>query len=757
MSSAKVHRRMALPGKLDVLAEEMRLLTSSLAVVVTIFLPEFIALNEVRSVVMSPYDTRIAPDQRPALTLPLKDEFNKEFGQVDIYTMGGEALDAPTEQIAHMFVGTSAFTISQMRDLQSSFAPDQIFRQMVEMAHEGIWMLDRTNKVTYLNQAMADMLGYDRTDLIGGHAFAVFTADDSEVSRKIMEAGLVGKLGPREISMRRKDGSLLWCHLSASQVLDEAGELQGHLGVVVDITKRKNVEDALRGKQAALETALDVNSNIIDSAFDVVCVIDVIGRIVSVSRRVRDAFGYEPDDLVGLHFRDFLRPECVEGTEALMNEVRLGREPPKPFDFEIMAKDGHPVEVSGSLSWNGRHQLLFVFMHDMTEQRELEARLRQAQRLEAVGQLTGGVAHDFNNLLTVILGNAEALSDKLGDNQGLKALADMTRKAAERGADLTNRLLSFARKQALEPKPADVNALVANMDGMMRRMIDDDIEIEFRPNPSIARALVDASQLEAAILNIAVNARDAMPSGGRFCISTASAYLDADNADLPVEVKSGAYVLISLRDSGAGMDTATLARVFEPFFTTKPVGVGSGLGLSMVYGFVRQSGGHITIESASGHGTSVNLYLPVCVNAVAEDASPVPEPEAVEPGHELILLVEDNELVRSFVESQLESLGYRVISVENGNKALDVLREEKNIDLLFTDVVMPGGLNGRQLAEEARKLRSNIKVLFTSGYSEDAIIHDGRLDEGVQLLSKPYKRRDLADKVRLVLEAGEKV
>ena len=627
---------------------------------------------------------------------------------------------------------------------------------MVEMANEGIWLVGSDGRITYLNQAMADMLGYERRELIGTDLYRAFTPEDAEVTRKIVDARLIGKLGPREILMRRKDKSTFWCHISAAQLFNDDSDLVGHLGVTVDISERKRVEDALRSKQAALETALDVNSNIIDSAFDVVCVLDVSGRIVSVSTRVRDVFGYEPDDLVGLRFGDYLKHERLSRAVEFGAEVRSGHLPAAPFDFEFMAKDGRMVEVSGSVSWNARHQLLFVFMHDMTEQRELEARLRQAQRLEAIGQLTGSVAHDFNNLLTVILGNAEVLSDKLADNQGLKSLADMTRKAAERGADLTNRLLSFARKQALEPKPADINALVANMDGLMRRMIDDDIEIEFRPDPMIAQALVDASQLEAAILNITVNARDAMPSGGRLTISTTSVHLYADNEDLPVEVKPGAFVLISLRDSGAGMDAATLARAFEPFFTTKPVGSGSGLGLSMVYGFVKQSGGHITIESEVGRGTSVNLYLPVCINDAAEDTPPAPEPEA-ESGQELILLVEDNDLVRSFVEGQLESLGYRVISVENGNKALDILREEKRIDLLFTDVVMPGGLNGRQLAEEARKLRGDIKVLFTSGYSEDAIIHDGRLDEGVQLLSKPYKRRELADKVRLALEAGEKV
>ncbi|MGV8995424.1 MAG: PAS domain S-box protein [Parvibaculaceae bacterium] len=755
-ASAKLQRKATLAGKLALAAEEMTHLTGAEACVVTTFLPEAATGADLRSVVQFPAGIALTFERQPVWHFDFLDEDNNSFGKIEIYTASGAALDTRAVQVAEMFGDSATFAISQLRIKLASASPDQVFRQMVEMANEGIWMTGPDNKVSYLNQAMADMLGYERRQVMGTDLYSALTPDEAGVTRKIVESRLIGKLGPREMLMRRKDKSTFWCHISAAQMLNEEGEVIGHLGVTVDISERKRVEATLRNKQEALETALDVNSNIIDSAFDVVCVIDVSGRIVSVSKRVRDVFGYEPDDLVGLRFRDYIKPDNLERASEVAAEVRAGHLPTAPFDFEFLAKDRHFVEVSGSVSWNARHQLLFVFMHDMTAQRELEARLRQAQRLEAIGQLTGGVAHDFNNLLTVILGNAEVLADRLGDHPDLKSLAEMTRKAAERGADLTNRLLSFARKQALEPKPADINALVTGMDGLMRRMIDDDIEIEFRPTPDIAQALVDASQLEAALLNIAVNARDAMPEGGRFIISTASVHLYAEDGGLPAEVKSGDFVLISLRDSGTGMEAATLARAFEPFFTTKAVGEGSGLGLSMVYGFVKQSGGHIIIQSEKGRGTTVNLYLPACTNEAVAEVVPAPEPEA-EPGQELILLVEDNDLVRSFVEGQLESLGYRVISVEDGNKALEILRAEKGIDLLFTDVVMPGGLNGRQLAEEARKLRADIKVLFTSGYSEDAIIHDGRLDEGVQLLSKPYKRRDLADKVRLVLEATEKV
>ncbi|MDO8290111.1 MAG: PAS domain S-box protein [Parvibaculum sp.] len=755
-ASARLQRKATLAGKLALTAEEMQRLTGAYACVVTTFLPQKDTGVDIRSVAQYPIDAQITPTHAPVFSFELRDDFNARYGLIEIYTAGQVPLNEKMVQVAGMLGDSAAFAISQLRTRLASAAPNDVFRQMVEMANEGIWMVGAEGAVTYVNQAMADMLGYERRKLIGTSFYSAFAPEEAEVTRKIVEAHLIGKLGPREISMKRKDGSSFWCHISSAQILDDDGNLIGLLGVTVDISERKRVEDALRNKQAALETALDVNSNIIDSAFDVVCVCDQSERFVSVSKRASQVWGYEPDELIGIRFGEFVREEQLESGLKLSEDIKAGYAPQEPVRIDFRAKDGRFVEMAASVSWNPKHQLMFLFLRDMTAQRELEARLRQSQRLEAIGQLTGGVAHDFNNLLTVILGNAEALASRLSHDASSKLLAEMTRTAAERGADLTNRLLSFARQQALEPKPSDINELVTRMDGLIRRMIDDDIEIEFTPGGNLLPALVDASQLEAAILNIAVNARDAMPDGGRFSIVTSGAHLHPGNADLPPEVTSGDFVLLSLSDTGSGMDGATLARAFEPFFTTKAVGEGSGLGLSMVYGFIKQSGGHIVIESAPGRGTCVKLFLPVSVAEKIAEPDVVTEPEA-ETGQELILLVEDNDLVRSFVEDQLESLGYRVISVENGNLALAVLREEKGIDLLFTDVVMPGGLNGRQLAEEARKLRADIKVLFTSGYSEDTIIHDGRLDEGVQLLSKPYKRRELADKVRLVLEAGEKV
>ncbi|MCW5774693.1 MAG: response regulator, partial [Rhodospirillaceae bacterium] len=382
----------------------------------------------------------------------------------------------------------------------------------------------------------------------------------------------------------------------------------------------------------------------------------------------------------------------------------------------------------------------------------LDRQLRQAQKMEAIGQLTGGIAHDFNNLLTVILGNAEMLAESLGSNARLRGLAAMTVKAAERGAELTNRLLAFSRRQALDPKATDIDRLIAAMDGLLRRALGEQIEIELVRGGGLWKALVDPGQLESALLNLCINARDAMPSGGRLTIETANVHLDAAYAATQAELEPGQYVMVAVSDTGTGMDGATLERAVEPFFTTKDVGKGSGLGLSMVYGFVKQSKGHLRLYSESGHGTTVKLYLPRA--DAGEDAAEAPSEAATVPGTGRILLVEDNDLVRENAAAMLSGLGYVVVAVRNGPEALATLQSDSGFDLLFTDVVMPGGMNGRELADRATHLWPGLPVLFTSGYTENAIVHHGRLDRGVNLIQKPYRRQELAAKVRAALERG---
>jgi signal transduction histidine kinase/CheY-like chemotaxis protein len=379
-----------------------------------------------------------------------------------------------------------------------------------------------------------------------------------------------------------------------------------------------------------------------------------------------------------------------------------------------------------------------------------ESQVRQAQKMEAIGQLTGGVAHDFNNILTVITGSIEIVGDAVKQDPLLAETTGMIRAAAARGADLTQHLLAFARRQPLQPRATDVNTMVVDAARLLRPTLGEQIEIESMLAYDAAPALIDPSQLSTAILNLALNARDAMSNGGKLTLETKNVVLDENYARQNSEVKPGDYVMIAVSDTGKGIPQKLLDKVFEPFFTTKDAGKGSGLGLSMVYGFVKQSNGHIKIYSEEGHGTTVKLYLPQAAgapDALLSEASVA----AVEHGDEFILIVEDDALVRDYVVTQIKRFGYHTLAASNAAEGLAIVNGPQRIDLLFTDVIIPGGMNGRQLAMEALRRRPELKVLYTSGYTENAIVHHGRLDAGVLLLPKPYVSADLARMIRTAL------
>jgi signal transduction histidine kinase/ActR/RegA family two-component response regulator len=386
---------------------------------------------------------------------------------------------------------------------------------------------------------------------------------------------------------------------------------------------------------------------------------------------------------------------------------------------------------------------------DITEQKRAEEQLRQAQKMEAVGQLTAGVAHDFNNMLAVIWGNAELLGDKLGQNdRNLIALF----RATERAADLTQHLLAFSRKQVLSPEIINANNLIADTTGLLHRILEEHIEIQTVTAAGLWNCEIDPSQLENALVNLAINARDAMPGGGKLTIETVNARLDDDYAAAQADVKPGQYVMLAVTDTGTGMPPEVRERAFEPFFTTKAVGDGSGLGLSMVYGFVKQSGGHVTIYSEQGEGTTIKLYLPRSTGTATVERRPVTDEVPVARG-ETVLVVEDDSNVRILAVALLNSLGYRTLAAANGAAALDQLETTTGVNLLLTDVVMPGGMNGRELAAEIARRDLGIKVLYMSGYTENAVAHHGRLDADAELLQKPFRRADLARAVRKVLDS----
>jgi PAS domain S-box-containing protein len=532
-------------------------------------------------------------------------------------------------------------------------------------------------------------------------------------------------------------------------------ELAMDIGFALEVNRReedrRKAEEELRWRTAFFEA-------LVDSAQDGVLVVDGKGKKVLQNERLnallklpRDVFK-NPDFAERIQFLTgwVKNPhQFFEKVQFLISHPEeLSRDIVELLDGTILERSSSPV-IDKAQNHYGR---IWAF-RDITGQRQLEEQLRQSQKMEAVGQLTGGIAHDFNNLLTVILGCSEFIGEEAKENPRLSKMAKMILDAAQRGADLTHRMLSFARRQALQPKPIDVNRMLANMESILRRTLSADIDLKVIKSGEDCTALVDLTQLESALLNLCVNARDAMPAGGKLIVETGIATLDSSYAEQNADVTPGQYILIAVSDTGGGISRENLSRVFDPFFTTKEVGKGTGLGLSMVYGFVKQSQGHVKIYSEPGEGTSVKLYLPK-----ADQESEPANQEAILiadlHGSEVILLVEDNEPVREFAKTQLLHLGYRVIEAANGKDALAILREHQDIDLLFTDVVMPGGLNGRELAHEARRLYPALKVLFCSGYAESAILHLGLLDEDVQLLNKPYSRLQLARRIRGMLTAS---
>jgi signal transduction histidine kinase len=439
-----------------------------------------------------------------------------------------------------------------------------------------------------------------------------------------------------------------------------------------------------------------------------------------------------------------LRGEHVDSAEIYV------RNPVKP--------DGAFVSVSARPMTDDKGVIrgAVVVCRDITEARQTNEALRQAQKMEAVGQLTGGIAHDFNNLLQVILGNSEILVEALKNNASHQKLASMSLTAAQRGADLTSQLLSFSRRQSLQPRPTDVQQLVAETEGLLSGAVGATIAIKHKFPPQLWQAVVDPGMLQNALVNLVLNARDAMPDGGSITIEAENFVCDRAYANRHKEVAPGDYVRINVIDTGLGIPAANLEKVFEPFFTTKDVGKGSGLGLSMVYGFVQQSGGAIRIRSIEGHGTIVRLYLPraTTVAPAQESATPV---VSVPHGSETVLVAEDDPLVRDFVVAALRSLGYTVLSANDAESALDCLTTHAGtVHLLFTDIVMPGGMSGWELAKRATALHPSLKVLFTSGYTDAAGYPQSRSAPG-PLLNKPYGKADLATAVRQALATGKEL
>ncbi|WP_022726641.1 PAS domain-containing protein [Fodinicurvata sediminis] len=551
-----------------------------------------------------------------------------------------------------------------------------------------------------------------------------------------------------EYRVLRQDGKILHMEDHACLILDAEGMPVRLVGGMSDVTERKHHQVQLRERIKELRClyrVLEITSNPLHS------IQDVCDQIV---RMLPESLFHTDICIARIELEDaqYLSPGWGQPTHSIQGSIGSSDH---VMGFVEVGYSEHRVtginqdEVFFS---EEREMVQAVASHigRMLENRRLTERLSQSERLKAIGALTGGIAHDFNNLLTVILGNTETMTASLPKDHELHSLAEMTQTAAERSADLTQHLLAFARQQPLAPEPTDVANLIHDMGSLLRRTLGEHIQIDVQLSDGVWKALVDPVQLESAVLNLCINARDAMPERGNLTIEVQNVHLDQGYGDGDERIAPGPYVMLAISDTGSGMPPDVASRAFDPFFTTKETGKGSGLGLSMVYGFARQSQGQVVIYSEEGQGTTVKLYLPRGFGG-PEDEKATAGTEETTGGPERILVVEDDDLVRGHVTSQLESLGYRVVSAENGAKALEVLEREVDLDLLFTDVIMPGGMNGGELAEKARQLHPKLPVLFTSGYTDSAIVHHGQVDPGIHLLTKPYRRQALAEKLREVL------
>ena len=622
-------------------------------------------------------------------------------------------------------------------------------RAILQSAVAAIITIDATGRVETVNPAAEQTFGYTASEIVGRNINMLmpepYRSQHDTYLGKYLATGRRQIIGiGREVAGLRKDGTTFPMHLSVGEFT--IGGARYFTGTIVNLSAQRAAEQRFEREQALFRA-------IFESLPDPLVICDTAGAIRLVNPSFTRVFGYTEPEVLGESMA------CLfENTESWMSFLDAGtttQQPnAKPSTARFRRKSGElfPAEtIEGAIVGSSGSALgRLVLIRDVTAERQQEAILLQAQRMEAVGQLTGGVAHDFNNLLTVILGNIELLEPKLKDELS-QSLATEAREAAEMGARLTDRLLTFARRQRLEMQSLNLNEFALGLTELLRRTIGAPIDLSTALAPDLWPTTADSGQVESAVLNLVLNARDAMPDGGRLVIETFNATLDAaDVASVP-GMAAGDYVVLSVADTGHGMPPEVRARAFEPFFTTKGAGKGSGLGLATIYGFARQSGGNVTIYSEVGKGTTVNLYLPRAGRRTEEEAAAAAKP-AVDTGRgETVLVVEDDERVRRLTALRLKELGYRVLEAGHGAAALAILAETPDIDIVFSDLVMPGGISGFDLARRVREHYPGTRVILTSGYSAEILNQADVAELDLKVLRKPYRQAELARAFRAAL------
>ena len=612
-------------------------------------------------------------------------------------------------------------------------------------------VLDPEGRILLINEACQALTGRDQAEVRGRRIWDCLVPPEEA---QAMERGIAALLenhavGARDCDLIHRSGERRPVSWSHALLRDAAGKPQLLICTGVDLGDESAAHAAAEERQARLRA-------ILESAVDAIITINDEGVIESLNPATERLFGYPAAEMVGRNV-SLLMPEPHRDAHDgyIRRYLETGERRLIGIGREVMArrKDGTTFPASLSVSeviFDGQ-RLFTGIVHDISARRAAEDQLHHAQKMEAVGQLTGGIAHDFNNLLTVVIGNLEMLETRVGDDRS-RGLVRQAEEAAELGAELIDRLLTFARRRSLEPQSLDLNELILGLGDILRRALGEAVDLSIVLSPGLWPVRSDSGQLENALLNLCLNARDAMPAGGRVIIETENAEVDGEAIPGDPEVRPGSYVRLSVSDSGPGMAPEVRARAFEPFFTTKEPGVGTGLGLSMVYGFARQSGGFARIDSEAAKGTTVSLFLPRWEGALADT---LPEGAALESAQgrgETILVVEDDARVRQVTVQRLKSLGYQVRAAGSGQAALETLDAHDGIELLFTDIVMPGGMSGRELAVAIRERHPGVKVLYTSGYTAQAAAQREALGPGEALLPKPYRTVELAAQLRRILD-----
>jgi PAS domain S-box-containing protein len=639
------------------------------------------------------------------------------------------------------------------------------FREVAEAVPGFLWAATPDGTLNYASPRWYSYSGAlpNQTHGAGWESF-VHPEDQDAAGARWAQSTTTGTPYETELRLRGADGSYRWWLARALPNRGEEGVIQRWIGVCTDIQEIVEARETLARSREELEVLIQQRTRDRDRMWrlstDIMLVADFEGRIDAVNPAWTTTLGWEREELIGANFLGLVHPEDVEATLAEVGKLAQGITTLR-FENRYRHRDGS----YRWLSWTAVPDERFIHAVGRDIQAEKEAALalrateealRQSQKMEAVGQLTGGIAHDFNNLLTGVIGSLDLMQRRIaaGRSGEIERFVSSAITSANRAAALTHRLLAFSRRQPLDPKPVNSNRLVASMEELLRRTIGESIQLEIVTAGGLWLTLCDPHQLESALLNLSINSRDAMPGGGKLTIETCNAHLDNAYVARARDLRPGQYICICVSDTGVGMSRDTIEKAFEPFFTTKPIGQGTGLGLSMVYGFARQSEGYAKIYSELGQGTTVKLYLPRYYGegTDAEDALPTTEAPRPSERGEVVLVVEDETAVRDLVVEVLSELGYRAIEAADGPTGLRILESRERIDLLVTDVGLPG-LNGRQLADAARQHRPALKVLFMTGYAENAAINGGFLDPGMELVTKPFAIDTLAQRIRGMLEA----